>query len=103
MTSEEIQNIIKSELANETDFFNPHGIDFKTNLIKPIKQIYHDPLDNKIKYDLWTVLEETPNGDGYKIFYSEEENAFGLGIKSKDKELTLLGIYGPFLTTVSCM
>jgi hypothetical protein len=103
MTPEEIQIIIKTEINNESDFFNPHGLDFKTTLIKPIKQIYRDPLDPKIKHELWTVLEETPNGDGYKIFYSEQESAFGLGIKSKYDEPTLLGIYGPFLNTVGCM
>ncbi len=103
MTAEEVSNLIKIELDNDTDFFNPHGLDFKTTLIKPIKQIYRDPLDANIKHNLWTVLEETPNGDGYKIFYSEEENAFGLGIKSKYDEPTLLGIYGPFLNTVSSM
>jgi len=103
MTAEEISNIIKDELDNESSFFNPHDVDLETSLIIPIRQTYSDSLDRSIKYQLWTVLEETPDGTGYKIFYDESENAFGLGIKSENNELVCLGIYGPFLNTLACM
>lgn len=50
MTSEEIKNIIKIELDQQTDFFNPHGVDLKTALINPTKQTYLDPVDSKLKH-----------------------------------------------------
>ena len=90
-------------MKTQKEFFNPHTLNFNTSLIKPIKQIYLSSLNNKIQYELWTVLEETTDGNGYKIFYSEDEKLFGLGIKSKSNELICLGFYGSFLNTVSCM
>ncbi len=103
MTADEISNIIQTEIDNEKDSFNPHGVDLKTSLIKPIQQVYLDPLDKTKKLILWTVLEETPDGNGYKIFYDESYDSFGLGVKSDKDELIALGIYGPFLNTLACM
>jgi hypothetical protein len=104
MTADDISNIIQTEIDNEEkETFNSHGLDLKTCLIKPTQQVYLEALDKIKKLILWTVLEETPDGNGYKIFFDETENSFGLGIKSDKDELIALGIYGPFLNTLRCM
>ena len=103
MTAEEISNIIKSELDNEKDFFNPHGINLKTSLIKPTRRAYLDSLDKTKKLPLWTVLVESQDEKGYNIFYNETECAFGLGIKSASGEFIALGTYGSFVNTLECM
>ena len=60
-------------------------------------------MDRSKKYELWTVLEENEDKTGYKIFYNEKENCFGLGMNSENDELLHLGNYGTFLETLERM
>ena len=54
-------------------------------------------------YELWTVLEETENRDGYKIYFDEETKMFGLGMNSEKGEFIDIGNYGTFLKTLYSM
>ena len=102
MTSKEIEEIINKEINNRWEISNAHGVDLRNALTMPIKQSYLS-LDKENSIDLWTVLEETPDGNGYKIYYDEKENYFGLGIKTDKNELICLGPYGTFLETFEAM
>lgn len=104
MTSEEVKSKVRIELLSSLEVINnPHNLDLETALIEPVLQIYQDAIEKGKTYRLWTVLEEVPDGSGYKIFYDETEDAFGLGTKSSGNGLVCLGIYGPFITTLNCM
>ena len=103
MTSEDIKQIIKTELKTEPDIKNVFGLDMTVCLIEPIKQKYKNSNDATEIYELWTVLEETADKTGYKIFFDEEENMFGLAIKSDKDELINIGLYGSFLKTLYSM
>ena len=60
-------------------------------------------MDSTEMYELWTVLEETEDKNGYKIYYDEDSKMFGLAIKSDSDELIDIGNYGTFLKTLYSM
>lgn len=103
MTSDQITDIILAELKSDFKISNTHGVDLKKCLITPIQQEYFSAMDTTIKFNLWTVLEESEDGDGYKIFFDEDENTVGLGMKSANNQLLYLGNYGTFLETLTAM
>ncbi len=103
MTGEQVSNIILDEINSRFDISNHHGVDLRKALITPILQEYKNAMDRSQTFKLWTVLEETENRNGYKIFYNEEEDSFGLGVKSENDELLYLGNYGTFLETLESM
>ncbi len=103
MTSELVSDIVLHEINSRFDISNLHGVDLRKALITPILQEYKSAMDRSQTYKLWTVLEESEVGTGYKIFYNEEENNFGLGMKSENDELLSLGNYGTFLETLENM
>jgi hypothetical protein len=103
MTKDEIKEIIKNELEDEADHKNVFGLDLTKCIIEPIKQKYKDSHDSTDIYELWTVLEESADGNGYKIYFEEETKMFGLAIKSDTDELIDIGNYGTFLKTLYSM
>jgi len=103
MTSTEIEEIIKTELQVEKDLKNVFGLDLTKCLIKPTRQKYKNANDSTDIYELWTVLEENEDGNGYKIYFDEDSKTFGLAIKSDKDELIDIGGYGSFLKTLYSM
>ncbi len=103
MTSAEIKAIIICELQVERDLKNVSGLDLKKCLIEPIKQKYTDVNDSMRVNEYWTVLEESEDGKGYKIYFDEETKMFGLAILSNKNERIDIGIYGTFLETLYSM
>jgi len=100
MTSNQVMALINEELKSEQDLSNVSGLDLNKCLIIPIRQTYL--LDNSEELELWTVLKDNPTEDGYYIFYDEEENMYGLGIKS-NQGIYNIGYYGTFLETIYSM
>ena len=104
--SKKIEQIVDSEIRN-SDIDNWHGItreNISTHLVKPILEEYMDALDDSIVRKLWTVLEEIPEPDaGDTIYYNPSAKAFGLGLKTTEKEKMDLGIYGKFITCLNGM
>ncbi len=103
MTAEKIKGIINNELTAEPDVKNVFGLDLIKCLIEPTKQKYKITNDMKVTYELWTVLEENEGKSGYKIYFDEETNMFGLAINSDKEELIDIGGYGTFLKTLYSM
>jgi hypothetical protein len=103
MTAEEITKLIDIELKAEKDLTNVFGLDLTKCIVVPTRQKYIHALDNTKSEQLWTVLEDSEDKSGYKIFYDEDENMFGLGIYSKTNELINIGYYGTFLETLYSM
>ncbi len=102
MTSEHLEKKIREEISEHWEISNAHGVDLQKCLIKPLKQKYFS-FDRKEIYELWTVLEEIPDGSGYKIVYDEKTDLFGLGVLSNKDELINIGFYGDFLNTLESM
>lgn len=103
MRAEEIKQIISNELTAEADVTNVFGLDLTKCLIEPTKQKYKNANDSTETYELWTVLEESEDKSGYKIYFDEENNMFGLAINSDKEELIDIGGYGTFLKTLYSM
>lgn len=103
MTSIEIEQIINEELQVEPELNNVFGLDLMKCLIKPIKQQYKNANNSTDIYELWTVLEENEDGNGYKIYFNEESKTFGLAIRSENNELIDIGGCGSFLKTLYSM
>ncbi len=69
--------MIEKEIGGDRSATNLHGCDLKSCLIRPKKR--------KIRFsggalkEVWIVLEEMPEtGDGFKIFFDDENGKFGL-------------------------
>jgi len=103
MTSQEVKNIINKELVGQSDLTNTHGINLNECLIEPKKESYLSSVDESIKMELWTVLEESSDRNGYKITFDETDRTFGLGIMTDKDELMDIGTYGTFLETLKGM
>ena len=111
MNKNEIQDILNNELSNIGSFSNMHGINFhniETHLTVPYEKDFSNPLLDCFERH-WIVFDEDKNNEeqGYLIFYSESDNAFGLGTKTNMKKLhnvgTIIGIYGSFVDTLNSM
>jgi hypothetical protein len=102
MIAEEVKYKIEQEINGNWDISNHHGVDLRSCLIYPIIQEYSYFNRTEIFYH-WTVLEELTDRSGYKIFYNEEEDIFGLGVLTKEKKLLAVGLYGSFLSTLESM
>ena len=102
MTADEISEIINEELKSEPDIKNVFGLDLTERLIVPTLQKYWDSTDKKTFENYWTVLEETPDKNGYVIYFDEEAEIFGLGIQSTN-ELFDIGSHGTFLKALYAM
>jgi hypothetical protein len=100
MTSNQVKELIVLELGYEQDLTNINGLDLTRCLIMPIMQTYR--LDNSEEVELWTVLRASSGGESYYIFYDEEEEMYGLGIKSIEG-MHNIGYYGTFLQTINSM
>lgn len=97
----EIMNIIKNKIEDEINNSEKIEVGYinKNNIynfiIEPRYEEYMDTNNEKIM--LWSVLE----GDfSYNIVYSENDNAFGLAMKSIQNEKIFLGIHGNFIETL---
>lgn len=101
MTSEEVEKLILNQIENKWDISNLHGINLTECILKPFKQKYIYALDKSQSFNLWTVLIESENG--YRVFYDEDKNMFGLATKSENDELLYLSCYGNFLDAIENM
>jgi hypothetical protein len=102
LTAEEISKLIQQELQNEPSDPIIGEVDWNTSLIVPTQQEYWN-FSGSDSQTLWTVFEERSDRTGYKIYFSELSNDFGLGFLSADYKLVDLGRYGSFLDTLRAM
>ncbi len=103
MTSQEVRDIIKKELEGLTNLSNSHGLNLNECLIEPVKETYVSSIDESIKLELWTVLEESADRSGYKITFDETDGSYGLGMMTDKNELMDIGTYGTFLDALKGM
>jgi hypothetical protein len=102
LSGKEIENKIRNEINGNLNRSNAHGVDLRSCLITPKPQTYF--LTDLIQtIEGWTVLEETADGNGYKIVYIEKTDSYGLAILSDKDKLIFLGNYGTFLETLEAM
>ena len=102
MSPDEIMRIIDDELKSEPDIRNVYGLDLTSCLVIPTIQQYWNSSDKRSSENLWTVLLETSDKEGYVIYFDETTGDFGLGIQSRN-ELFDIGTYGTFLKTLYSM
>jgi len=103
MTDIEVKNIIQQELAHKPVLTNGHGVKVDQCLIEPVLQSYLNSMNDDKIIELWTVLEETSDGNGYKIVFEPDNKIFGLEIMTNKNELMYLGAYGTFTETLRSM
>ena len=103
-----IEKIRKELQEGRSNINNLHGItgdNIEEHLILPNKQKYICEIGTeKLICEFWTVLEEDPKDkSGYKIFYDEEDNLFGLGIILINGTLMYLCHCGSFIEALNHM
>jgi len=110
MTSEQVAEYVKTKIGGQWTESNAHGVDLRKCLVTPrkLKLISRIVKDGQIRdsvVDVWLVLEEVPGGDGYSIFFDEDDEEFGLATKGfpSDPYPVICGCCGDFWTTLRGM
>ncbi len=106
MKSEEIAELIQSEIRTRKHEIDELGWEWQTDLVPPHKANFgYDPHDSEAAIELWVVFVEIlENGcTGYTIVYDEEVKNFGLATPGRDGQSFFLGYYGSFLDTLKAM
>ena len=111
MDKTDIDIIINGEIEKVEYINNLHGIT-KNNLanytVSPYKKKFYNPTLNQME-EHWVVFDEKQEIEksGYLIFYSVEDEAFGIGTKTNNKNIemagTFIGIYGSLAETINSM
>ena len=103
---EYLRMIITNEI-NSAIIDNAHGINNRNiddHLITPVLNTYIDSMNDNLKHEFWTVLEESPyDKSGYTIFFDPNIKKFGLGARDPSDKLISLGIYGSFIEALTGM
>jgi len=103
MNDPHISEIIEKELKEEKSFSAEEISFIHKHLITPIKEKYISDSDSTKIFELWTVFEESPGTEKNRIiFYDEEENNFGLGMRANGK-CHCRANYGNFVKTLKGM
>lgn len=103
MRAEEVSALVARDVARHPGFFNPHGIDVATHLIKPEAVDFDDSFNEGNVIRLWLVLKERPDEEnGYLVIYDEARGMFGLAIYGTTRPV-FIGLYGSFTETLAGM
>lgn len=110
MTAKEVKDYVAAQIDGRWTESNAHGVDLRKCLVPPrkVKMINRLVKNGQIVdsiVDVWVVLEEIPRGDGYWIFFDEDDGGFGLASKGfpTDNHPVICGYYGDFWTTLKGM
>jgi hypothetical protein len=109
MTSDEVANIVRSQIGDNWDVRNSHGVDIVRCLVRPVEVdiVFRRVRSGEVSDELlrvWLVLEErVVERDGYKIVFDEGSRSFGLAVAMEDSLPMFLGIYGSFIDALEGM
>ena len=104
MMQDEVIAFIEEATRDHLDCVNLHGITPRRTLVTPQKRKYWVGIEEKTLWDFWLVLEEDPIAHtGYMILFDEEEQDFGLAVRSNEEQDYYIGSYGDFITTFLAM
>ena len=104
MTASEVKALVETQIGDDWDETNHHGVNLREALVAPqrCKFIHRFVRDGSVSdtiVDAWLVLEEEPSTrDGYKIIYDEQAKSFGLASPGfeRDPHPCVVGLYGDF-------
>lgn len=106
MNARDIEQLVIDQIADRWDETNLHGVDLRLAIVAPTQSqlMLHTVDDGEVSesiVDVWIVLRELTEGDGYLIFYDVERAEFGLASvgDSAEKQPVICGYYGDFWTT----
>lgn len=103
MTSEEVSRLVETQINGNWSRSNAHNVDLRKCLVTPRKMSF-DGSNPDDKFELWVVLEESPeDGSGYKIVFDEETAEFGLATPGWRSNPCFLGFYGSFFDAFDAM
>lgn len=110
MDARDVRKLVVDQIADRWDETNSHRVNLRFSLVTPsqTKMILRRVRNGKIKdstVDVWVVLLESPEGDGYIIFYDDALDQFGLASSGfpDDPHPVISGYYGDFWTTFKGM
>ncbi|MCP4889098.1 MAG: hypothetical protein GY904_21115 [Planctomycetaceae bacterium] len=110
MDARDVRKIVVDQITDRWDETNSHRVNLRSALVAPsrTKMILRLVRSGKIKdstVDVWIVLLERPDGDGYIIFYDDDRDQFGLASAGfpDDAYPVICGYYGDFWTTFKGM
>ena len=110
MNAQQIRTLIDDQVAGRWEETNSHGVDLRSALVTATQttMIFRSVRNGKINdstVDVWIVLRELPDGDGYVMFYDYERQQFGLATEgfADDLHPVICGYYGDFWSTFKSM
>ena len=110
MNARDVRALVVDQIADRWEETNSHNVDLRSALVPPsrTKMILRLVRNGKIKdstVDVWIVLKELPDGDGYIIIYDDDRDQFGLASNGfpDDRHPVVCGYYGDFWSTFKGM
>jgi hypothetical protein len=103
MTSDDVHNLLLTEIGDQWDRSNLHGVDLRRCLMRPEVIVAVDAVDES-DVEVWLVLLNHPDTRlGYGVAYDEKSGKFGLLQFVEGYAPCLLGLYGGFLDALDAM
>jgi len=109
MTIQDVNEIVRSQVADKASATNDHRISLGQALVPPQRisvfiQFVKDGIVREQKEEVWLVGQEN-SGDGYKIVMRDDGMQFGLVSNSApgSRHPTLCGWYGSLVSTFLAM
>jgi len=106
MNARDVRKLVVDQIAGRWDETNSHRVNLRSAIVMPsqTKMTLQLVRNGKIKdttVEVWIVLRELPEGDGYVIFYDDARDQFGLASAGfpDDRHPIIDGYYGDFWTT----
>lgn len=110
MDAKAVKKLVLEKIDDQSDETNSHTVDLRSALVPPVRatMILRLVRNGKIKdstVDVWIVLRELSECDGYTIFYDDERDEFGLASNGfpDDPYPVISGYYGDFWNTFKGM
>lgn len=110
MDAHDVQKLVVDQISDRWGETNSHRINLRSSLVMPYqaKMILRLVRNGKVKdstVDVWIVLLERPEGDGYVLFYDDKGDQFGLASVGfpQDQYPVICGYYGDFWATFKGM
>jgi len=110
MNASDVRKLVVNQIADRWDETNSHCVNLRSAIVTPsrTKMIHRLVRNGRFKdtiVEVWIVLRELTEGDGYVIFYDDARDQFGLASVGfpDDHHPIICGYYGDFWTTFKGM
>jgi hypothetical protein len=102
VTGKDVAKLVRTQIGEEWDRTNLHGVDLRRSVVEPIELNFLDVHERPLT--AWLVLRNDPDGGpGYGVAYEPNAGQFGLVQFAQGYEPLYIGSYGDFFDAFDAM